>query len=80
MQNARTHRVELESACDGTCACSTCHVHLPEELHATLPRIETAEDDMLDTAPHRIANRSRLACQVLVTERMANVVVEIPGE
>ena len=80
MQNARLHRVELESSCDGTCACSTCHVHISPELHSSLPAIKEDEADMLDTAAHRVVNRSRLACQVVVTEAMRDALVDIPGE
>ena len=80
MHNARAHRVELESACDGTCTCSTCIVHLSRGVYDALPAPSEAELDMLDTAPNRIADRSRLSCQVTVTDKMDNVWVDIPSE
>lgn len=56
--------VELEHACDGVCACSTCHV-IVREGFASLPGASETEEDQLDEAwgltPH-----SRLACQVRV--------------
>mmetsp|Transcript_20438 Transcript_20438/g.31898 ORF Transcript_20438/g.31898 Transcript_20438/m.31898 type:complete len:116 (+) Transcript_20438:45-392(+) len=80
MRNARKHRVELESACDGTCTCTTCIVHFSKDVYAELPPPSEAESDMLDTAYNRLPNRSRLSCQVIVTEKLENVEVEIPED
>lgn len=56
--------VEIEHACDGVCACSTCHVIIREGL-ATLPSASDEEGDQLDKA-WGLTPLSRLACQVKV--------------
>eukprot|EP00658_Telonema_sp_P-2_P031916 TRINITY_DN23779_c0_g1_i1.p1 TRINITY_DN23779_c0_g1~~TRINITY_DN23779_c0_g1_i1.p1 ORF type:complete len:111 (+),score=18.02 TRINITY_DN23779_c0_g1_i1:160-492(+) len=41
-------RLDIEAACDGTCACSTCHVYLDEASYKSLPEPDEDELDMLD--------------------------------
>jgi ferredoxin len=47
---AHQHGIDLEGACEGVCACSTCHVILPEAIYVDLPEPTEEEDDMLDQA------------------------------
>ncbi len=68
----RAH-VELEHACGGVCACSTCHVHVKTGA-ADLEPASEREEDMLDNAPC-LTPQSRLACQIQVTR---DLVVEVP--
>lgn len=56
--------VEIEHACDGVCACSTCHVII-REGQAALPPASDEEEDQLDKA-WGLTPLSRLACQVKV--------------
>jgi 2Fe-2S ferredoxin len=65
--------IDLDHACGGVCACSTCHVHVTEGF-ASLPPASDKEEDMLDNAPC-LTTKSRLACQVEVHR---DLVVEIP--
>lgn len=65
--------IDLEHACGGVCACSTCHVWIKEGFDK-LPAAEDKEEDMLDNAAC-LTTRSRLACQVQVHR---DLVVEIP--
>jgi 2Fe-2S ferredoxin len=65
--------VELDHACGGVCACSTCHV-IVREGYATLPDATEDEEDQLDEAVG-LTPQSRLGCQSRVT---ADVTVEIP--
>uniref|UniRef100_A0A0A9XLF4 2Fe-2S ferredoxin n=1 Tax=Lygus hesperus TaxID=30085 RepID=A0A0A9XLF4_LYGHE len=60
-------KMDIEAACDGTCACSTCHVILSSPSYAKLP-CKPSEDemDMLDLAPS-VCNTSRLSCQITLT-------------
>jgi ferredoxin len=67
----------LEGACEGVMACSTCHVIVDEEDFAKLPRATEEEEDMLDLAAHA-TRRSRLACQIILTEEMKTLSVRIP--
>jgi 2Fe-2S ferredoxin len=56
--------IEIEHACDGVCACSTCHV-IVREGYSTLPPAEDAEEDQLDEA-WGLTPVSRLSCQIKV--------------
>lgn len=65
--------VEIDHNCGGNCACSTCHVII-EEGYDTLNPVTEDEQDMLDEAVG-LTEKSRLACQCLLTQ---NVVVRVP--
>ncbi|GJL65077.1 MAG: hypothetical protein NPIRA05_00480 [Nitrospirales bacterium] len=67
--------IDLEHACGGVCACSTCHVIIKEGLD-TCPEPTEDEDDQLEEAPG-LSLQSRLACQC-VPNGEKNLVVEIP--
>jgi len=68
--------VEIDHACGGVCACSTCHV-IVREGFATLHAATDDEEDMLDQAPG-LEITSRLACQA-VPNGSQDLVVEVPG-
>ena len=68
------HGVEIEHACEKSCACTTCHVILREGYHS-LQAAEELEEDMLDKA-WGLEPTSRLSCQALVADK--DLVVEIP--
>lgn len=61
LEVAQENDIEIEAACDGTCACSTCHVILEKELYDKLPELLPDEDDMLDLAAG-LTSTSRLGC------------------
>ncbi|MEC4674030.1 MAG: 2Fe-2S iron-sulfur cluster-binding protein [Nitrospirota bacterium] len=67
--------LDVEHACGGVCACSTCHVIVREGLD-TCSEATDDELDQLDEAP-AITLQSRLACQC-VPDGTQNLVVEIP--
>lgn len=50
LEAAHRHDVELEGACEGVCACSTCHVILEQEQYDQLEEPSEEEEDMLDQA------------------------------
>jgi 2Fe-2S ferredoxin len=68
--------VEIDHACGGVVACSTCHVIVRQGL-ASCPPATEEEDDQLDNAPG-LTPQSRLACQT-VPNGSSDVVVEIPN-
>jgi len=82
LQTAHRHKIPVEGACEGVCACSTCHVILPDDLYDSLIDAgnEPTEDeeDMLDMAPG-LTPTSRLGCQVKVTSDMDGVEIELPA-
>lgn len=71
---ALEHGIEIEHACEKSCACTTCHV-LVREGFASLPEADELEDDMLDKA-WGLEPDSRLSCQAVVGDE--DLVVEIP--
>ena len=72
---ALTNGVEIDHACGGVCACSTCHVIVHQGLESCNEATD-AEYDQLDEAPG-ITPKSRLGCQC-VPDGSADVVIEIP--
>lgn len=64
-------------ACEGTLACSTCHVVLTEENYKTLAPAVDEENDMLDLA-FGLTETSRLACQIRLEPRMKDWVFIVP--
>ncbi|KAH9076263.1 hypothetical protein Ae201684P_012750 [Aphanomyces euteiches] len=75
---AHRHDIDLEGACESSLACSTCHVILEGDLFDELPEPSEEEEDMLDMA-FGLTATSRLGCQVIVTEDMANTTVTLPA-
>ena len=66
--------IEIEHACEKSCACTTCHVHVREGFDS-LEESSEIEDDYLDKA-WGLDMDSRLSCQALVGEE--SLVIEIP--
>jgi len=66
--------VEIEHACEKSCACTTCHVVVREGFN-TLKASNEDEDDLLDKA-WGLEPQSRLSCQARVAD--ADLVIEIP--
>jgi len=73
--NLLDHGIEIEHACEKSCACTTCHVVIREGFSA-LEASEEDEDDLLDKA-WGLEPTSRLSCQAIVKED-SDLVVEIP--
>lgn len=74
---AHRHGIEMEGACEGSIACSTCHVILDEDVFDSLPEACEEEDDMLDMAPG-LTETSRLGCQVFLTTALDGIRVQLP--
>ena len=71
---ALKHGIEIEHACEKSCACTTCHVYIREGMDS-LNENSDEEDDMLDKA-WGLEPDSRLSCQAKVGDE--DLVVEIP--
>ena len=69
----------IDADCGGGCACATCHVYVDEKWFNKLPKIESAELDMIDVAFEPKKN-SRLSCQITVTEELDGLVVKMPSK
>ncbi|KAJ7227252.1 ferredoxin [Mycena pura] len=75
---AHEHDIDLEGACEGSVACSTCHVILPPEYYDLLPEPEDDENDMLDMA-FGLTDTSRLGCQVKLTRELDGITATLPS-
>ena len=67
----------IDADCGGAMACATCHVYVKEEWFNKLPKKEDGEEDMLDMAFEPKKN-SRLSCQLMVSEQLDGLVVDLP--
>jgi 2Fe-2S ferredoxin len=76
LEIALGHDIEIDHACGGVCACSTCHVIVRQGFE-TIPEATEDEEDQLDNAPG-LTPQSRLACQA-VPDGSKDLVVEIPS-
>ena len=66
----------IEGSCGGVCSCATCHVHVaPEWMERVGPASET-ERDVLEFEPNN-SERSRLCCQIEMTEELDGIVVAV---
>ena len=68
------HGIEIEHACDQSCACTTCHCVVREGFDS-LNEVEECEEDLLDRA-WGLTSQSRLSCQAIVGEQ--DLTVDIP--
>ncbi len=79
MEIAHRHGVDIEGACDGSLACSTCHVIVEPAWAARLDGPSEDEEDMLDLA-FGLTETSRLGCQIIISESLDGLTVELPQE
>lgn len=74
---AHRNDIDIEGACEGSMACSTCHVVIEEEWFARLEPPSEEEEDMLDLA-FGLTRTSRLGCQITMTEALDGLTVRLP--
>jgi 2Fe-2S ferredoxin len=77
LEIAHKHGVDIEGACEGSLACSTCHVIVDPEWHELLKDATEDEEDMLDLA-FGLTQTSRLGCQIIMTEELDGLTVKLP--
>lgn len=79
LEAAHENDIDLEGACEGSLACSTCHVIImDDEQYETLPEPTDEENDMLDLA-FGLTETSRLGCQVVATKELDGLRLAIPS-
>ncbi len=79
MEGARDNNIPgIEADCGGACACSTCHVYVDPAWVEKLPAKDHMEEDMLDFAYQPDPARSRLTCQLKVTDALDGLRVQMP--
>ncbi|MCJ1385780.1 mitochondrial matrix iron-sulfur protein [Xylographa soralifera] len=76
---AQSEELEMEGACGGSCACSTCHVIVESQDHYDLmPEPDDDENDMLDLA-FGLTETSRLGCQVKMAKELDGLRIRLPS-
>jgi 2Fe-2S ferredoxin len=70
---------ELLAICGGCLSCATCHVYIESNGVEGLPEISEDENDLLDSLEER-DERSRLSCQITLTDNMEGLKVEVAPE
>src|SRR5262250_596839 len=78
LEIAHRNNIDLEGACEGSLACSTCHVIVDPEDYERLTDATEDEEDMLDLA-FGLTHTSRLGCQIVMTEELDVLTVTLPA-
>lgn len=78
LEIAHENDIDLEGACEGSLACSTCHVIVDSEWFDLLSDATEDEEDMLDLA-FGLTPTSRLGCQIIMTDELDGLTVRLPA-
>jgi len=78
LEIAHRNDIDLEGACEGSLACSTCHVVVDPDWYDRLDESTEEEEDMLDLA-FGLTHTSRLGCQIKMTEELDGLTVTLPA-
>ena len=79
LEVAHNNNINLEGACEGSLACSTCHVIVDKAFYNKLTPPTEDEEDMLDLA-FGLTPTSRLGCQIIMTKELDGLTVIVPDE
>jgi 2Fe-2S ferredoxin len=77
LEIAHKYDIDIEGACEGSLACSTCHVIVDPDWYELLKDATEDEEDMLDLA-FGLTQTSRLGCQIIMTEELDGLTVRLP--
>jgi len=77
LEIAKRNDIDIEGACEGSLACSTCHVIIEPDWYELLKDASEDEEDMLDLA-FGLTQTSRLGCQIIMTEELDGLIVRLP--
>ena len=78
LEIAHKNDIDIEGACEGSLACSTCHVIVDTDWYELLKDASEDEEDMLDLA-FGLTATSRLGCQIVMTQALDGLVVRLPA-
>ncbi|WP_374444517.1 ferredoxin family 2Fe-2S iron-sulfur cluster binding protein [Stella sp.] len=78
LEIAHRNNIDLEGACEGSLACSTCHVIVDPEWFELLQEPTEDEEDMLDLA-FGLTHTSRLGCQIIMRDELDGLKVKLPS-
>ncbi|ODQ65215.1 2Fe-2S iron-sulfur cluster binding domain-containing protein [Nadsonia fulvescens var. elongata DSM 6958] len=75
---AQANNLDMEGACGGSCACSTCHVIVDPDFYEKLEEPDDDENDMLDLA-FGLTETSRLGCQIIMKKEYDGIRIALPA-
>ncbi len=75
---AHDNNIDIEGACEGAMACSTCHVIVDPAWYGRLEAPSEDEEDMLDLA-FGLTRTSRLGCQIVIKAELDGLIVHLPA-
>ncbi len=78
LEIAHRHDIDIEGACEGSLACSTCHVIVDPAWFGKLATPSEDEEDMLDLA-FGLEKTSRLGCQIVMSDQLDGLTVRLPA-
>ena len=78
LEIAHRNDIDIEGACEGSLACSTCHVIVDPDWFGRVDEPSEDEEDMLDLA-FGLTATSRLGCQIIITEELDGLTVTLPS-
>jgi ferredoxin, 2Fe-2S len=78
LEVAKENDIDLEGACEGSLACSTCHVIIDPDSFTKLEEASEDEEDILDLA-FGLTRTSRLGCQIIVSDELDGLIVRLPS-
>jgi 2Fe-2S ferredoxin len=79
LEAAHNNNIDLEGACEGSLACSTCHVVVDKNFYDKLKTPSEDEEDMLDLA-FGLTPTSRLGCQIVMSKELDGLTLIVPSE
>lgn len=68
----------IDADCGGTLSCATCHVYVDPQWIDRLPAMDDVENDLLENTACERTGNSRLSCQIIVTDELEGLSVEVP--
>ncbi len=77
MENIRDLDASVDAICGGLCSCATCHVFIAPDWTDRLPGRSPEETMLLENSESFNPERSRLSCQILVTEELEGLSLEV---
>ncbi len=78
LEIAHKNNIDLEGACEGSLACSTCHVIVNDSFFNKLEEASEEEEDMLDLA-FGVTHTSRLGCQIIMSDELDGIELQVPS-
>jgi ferredoxin, 2Fe-2S len=76
---AHENDVDIEGACEGSMACSTCHIIVSPNWFSKLAKASEFEEDMLDLT-YGLKPTSRLGCQIVISDDLDGMEVKLPSQ